>query len=440
VALIGNSQNRLLRYAISPQAEPPSGVKNVQLVLLPFWHLGGLIFSWQIGSKVEILDPSIMALGEQDAERDSVHQVVRRDSGPNKVFQGRVLDLTLADPAAQQFGIASLHHRASVFALEPFSEAHQLMGHLEAARFNYHYAHEHLLGRAMSLATLAEGITRLDCRRFDLVADRLSLIYYPFWVELAADGPRALWDAVSGYPEPLGQGAAPPGKEADDTYGHLILVALKCQDCGSPLPDGNRAMILPCCNCGKFWRVGESALEPFEAQFAMPRLLASELTWLPYWQVPVKVSYAGRQALTVSDLIEVLGVLRPPLDMPRAAGDSPLCYYVAAFGGMQLPRIDHSARDMTRFQPQLEALISPAEHGLEECFNCFFTAEDAQRLAYVSWIQIVPGTVVHRLRSLRIHTGQARLWYVPFEHAGRELVNLLTGLRYDWAVFRGVRH
>ena len=41
---------------------------------------------------------------------------------------------------------------------------------------------------------------------------------------------------------------------------------------------------------------------------------------------------------------------------------------------------------------------------------------------------------------MRMTTGQEQLWYVPFQARGRELVNLVTGLRYDRSSFRGVRH
>ena len=73
-------------------------------------------------------------------------------------------------------------------------------------------------------------------------------------------------------------------------------------------------------------------------------------------------------------------------------------------------------------------------------FTCFFGPEDAQQLAYVSWIPILPGVVLQRLRSLRVETATPALWYVPFEDQGREIANLLTGMRYDWTAFRGVRH
>jgi hypothetical protein len=214
------------------------------------------------------------------------------------------------------------------------------------------------------------------------------------------------------------------------------VVELRCQACGQELPAGNHSTILPCQSCGKFWQVTAAGLEAFDASYARPRMPATELKWLPFWQIPVQISYAGKQAERVADLTNVLGVLRSPSELPKAGPEQRLSYFVPAYGAMRAPRVDHAARDMTRHQPLMEAGAA----GQGEVYNCFFSPEDGRRMAYATWIQILPGTVVHRIRSLRIGTGTARLWYVPFDSSGRELVNLLTGIRYDWAAFRGVRH
>ncbi|PIE19878.1 MAG: hypothetical protein CSA65_00700 [Proteobacteria bacterium] len=73
-------------------------------------------------------------------------------------------------------------------------------------------------------------------------------------------------------------------------------------------------------------------------------------------------------------------------------------------------------------------------------FSCYFGPEDALKLAYVVWLQVIPGTVPKRLASLRVETSVVELWYVPFADRGREVTNLLTGMRYDRTVFRGVGH
>jgi hypothetical protein len=39
-----------------------------------------------------------------------------------------------------------------------------------------------------------------------------------------------------------------------------------------------------------------------------------------------------------------------------------------------------------------------------------------------------------------VQSSDPQLWYLPFLDQGRERVNLLTGMRHDQAMFRGVRH
>jgi len=265
----------------------------------------------------------------------------------------------------------------------------------------------------------------------------MSLLYYPFWIREGAE--PAVWDGVTGDPETLGTPGELPAAMPTGAFDQLRVLELTCQACGAGLPEGNNSVVLPCTGCGAFWLVTRDGLQRFSAGYArpaVPTLPADRLFWLPFWRLPVSLRYAGKPAGRVRDIRDVLGVLQPPGQLPAEPADGPLTYFVPAYGALQAPRVDHAARDMTRLQP----LLQQGEQGRGELFHCFFGPEDARALAYVTWILILPGTVPHRLRSLRIQPGDPALWYVPFRDHGRELVNLLTGLRYDRATFRGVRH
>jgi len=433
-ALMALCQDRVLRLVVRPKADRPADAgEGATLKLLPFWHLGGLVFSWNVGSKVEIVEDK--PVSSQANENVNASQTIRKDSGPMKVFAGRVLDISIPDPATLAHGVTSLRLRGAVFPVEPFAEEHEQLGEVVPATIDHRVAKDRLLSRAMSLSS-KEGMTRIDCRRFDVAAERLSMLYYPFWIARDESGTISAWDAVSGEPEVLSPGKQPE-HSATPLFDNLQLVELTCQACGHELPAGNHAMILPCRGCGSFWQVTAQGLQPFEARYARPQLQAQKLAWLPFWQLPVGVSYGGKQAQVANDLITELGVLRPPSQAPQSLPNSPLTYFAPAYGAMRAPRVDHAARDMTRHQPLLE----PGEPGAGELYNCFFSPEDARRLAYATFILILPGTVPRKLRSLRvIPAGDPTLWYVPFEDSGREVVNLLTGVRYDKSAFRGVRH
>jgi predicted RNA-binding Zn-ribbon protein involved in translation (DUF1610 family) len=437
-SLLALAEDRVLRYVVRPEAEPPAEAEGARLLLLPFWHLGGLLYAWQLGKKVEYVEDRPSSSGEAQDTGDIVGKI-RKDSGPQKVWAGRVLDQSLPDPATSAYGVTSLRTRAAVFPLEPFSREHEQLGQVVPACLDHRKSRGKLFAHAMRLAAAAEGLTQVDCQRFDLVSDALALYYYPFWVKNNDGGGYDVWDAVSGQPEQVSTPVDPPEASASGIFDELSLVELNCAACGGALPAGNHSTVIPCPGCGRFWQVTRQGLAPFEAFYARPRTAAQGTpVWLPFWRINVQVGYSGKRAACVADLTNVLGMLKVPGDKPRAAPDSPLCYYVPAFGAMKAPRVDHAARDLTRYQPAIEA----GELGRGELYTCFLGEDDARKLAYATWILVVQVTAVSRIRSLRIETGAASLWYVPFDQdrGGRELINLLTGVSYDRVAFRGVRH
>jgi LSD1 subclass zinc finger protein len=434
--LLAISRERLLRYVVRPAASRPEGTDGASLHLLPFWHLSGLLYGWDIGSKIEVEESDDHQYREGTG-RDPEPAItsIRKDSGPMKVFRGRVIDLTHPDPATLALGVASLRLRGAVFPLEPFAAAHESLGRVVPPTLDLPAVREQLLQRVLRKVQASDGLTHVECQRQDLVAETLSVFYYPFWVRREQQG-FSVWDAVTGDVEQVAPPAADPAHGASTAFDELEIVELACAGCGQPLTAGNRASVLPCMTCGKFWHVGRRGLEPFTASWARPQLAGQQIVWLPFWRMDVQLSYRGRNATRVVDLRTVLGQLRPPGAGKMAAEGSPLGFFVPAFGALKAPRLDFAARDMTRAQPRLEA----GEPATGEVYNCFFTPEDAQALAYATWIPLLPGVVVQGLRSLRVQAGSAALWYVPFDNRGRELVNMLTGIRYDWTAFRGVRH
>lgn len=439
VPLLAVSRRQVLRYLITPAAEPPAEAAGATLVMLPFWHLSGLLYGWNVGSKVSLETDPLGDVVETPHGDVKIPATVRRDSGPKKAFRSRVIDLSLPDPATAAFGVTSLRWRAAVFPMEPFAERHERLGRVVPPTLAIDTVRESLYERAMTLGTLPDDMSRLDCQRQDLISEELALYYYPFWLREDGAGEGRLWDGVTGEPEPTKRYGQPaPSSGPVRVFDELSLIELRCRECDAPLSGGNRSVIIPCMSCGRFWMVRRQGLQPFSASRAAVLLPEeADLAWLPFWRVPVRVRFQGREATQVKDLITQLGVMRPPNQSEPEPPEAPLVYYVPAYGSLRAPRIDHAARDMTRAQPHLEP-IPTAEAG--EVFHCFFDPDDARALAYVSWIQILPSSMGHQLRSLRLEAGEPALWYIPFEQRGRELTNLITGLRYDRSSFRGVRH
>lgn len=434
-SLLAVCEGRLLRFIIRPQeAAQPRGSQGAKLLLLPFWHMGGLLYGWDVGSRVTYEEPDTSQNEQQDAEAQNVP--IRNDTGPMKFFRGRVVDIHQPDPATLALGVTSLRLRAAVFPLEPFDAEHESLGQVVPAIMDLEDVRSQLYERTMNPGRPTEGMTRLDCQRLDLVSTTISLYYYPFWVRSRSGEAPEVWDGVTGNPETLGTPVDAPEAAPASAFDSIKMIELICEKCGAPLPAGNHSMVLPCTACGLFWQVTRDGLQPFSAHFARSVQEAGDLHWLPFWRIPSTLNYGGKQASRVLDMRNVLGMIKPLGGCPSAPPSDPLSYYVAAYGAMKMPRIDHAARDMTRTQPLLKKGQRPGG----EIFHCFYGPQDARDLAYVTWMLIVPGTVPHRLRSLRIQTGEPELWYVPFADRGRELVNQITGVRYDRSAFKGVRH
>jgi len=447
-SLLALTHDRLLRYLVRPVA--PSPAEGAELLLLPFWHLSGLVYGFDLGKRVEIVDEPRDVYAEQgrgSGEGEIVMRSERRDSGPQRVFRGRVVAQSLPDAATLALGVVSLGVRGSVFPLEPFSADADTIGHTVPPALAPALAREKLECRALDLAR--GDLTHIELQRAELVAETLSLFYYPYW--LLEGGERRIWDAVSGQPERITPPREAPPLGGSVSFDELRILELACSSCGGALVAGNNAKVLPCSGCGLHWEVSAQGLRPFTAHAARPlrppdspvrppdtpggALGPRKTVWLPFWRVEVSLRYEGREASRIADLRQVLGLHVPPGELPVADPGSPLCYYVPAYGALKAPRMDVAARDLTRRQPLLEA----ADRGPGELYTCFLGADDARRLGYATFLQLLP-PVARRLQSLRLSTGAVSLWYLPFAQGDRELENLLTGQPYDRAIFRGVRH
>ncbi|MCK5800100.1 MAG: hypothetical protein KAI47_23075, partial [Deltaproteobacteria bacterium] len=440
--LLALTRHRLLRYTIRPHATRPEEASEAKLYLAPFWFLSALHYGFDIGSKVVIeTDTNAMRQNSNQTLDESYPTVTRRDTGPQKLFRGRVVERWIADPAARAFGIESLRLRAAIHPLEPFTAEHERLGVVLPTYLDVDDARARTYALALTIGVASDGLTKLDCQRSDLIAETLSLLYYPFWIDTSSPGtPPRVWDAVNGNPEHTAT-PQPIAKLAPLTpvFDELSLVEARCQRCKEPLPLTGHGIVYPCHACDTFWVAEKTGLEPFSASYAKPQVAPTAdapLLWLPFWRVEAIVSYAGQRASEVLHAHTLLNISRPPGGLPGAPANDPLSYFVPAYGSMRAPRLDFAARDLNRLQPLLER----GHYESGKFFSCFLGPEDALKLAYVVWLQIIPGALPKRLASLRVETGAVELWYVPFADQKRELTNLLTGMRYDRRVFRGVGH
>lgn len=401
-SLLALTNERLLRWVIPPEADAP--LPGAELQFVPFWRLTALLYCWDMNPR--------------EAE--------------GKRFRGLVASRLIPDATAIALGITNLRLRLSVHPMEPFAQQHESLGRVLPVSLDPKSARAQLHDTILNQDVVGDQSSRLEIQRVDLMLETLSVIYYPFWIFNAGLKPQA-WDGVSGDEEAVFPTQIEAANGTPAIFDQLKVVELSCGECGSPLSVGTHSVILPCASCGAFWVAGEGGLEAFTASYADPEYRGEPTLWLPQWQVSVEVGFAGKSASTVAEMYDLLGVRRPPGSGQVDRPDAPLCYYAPAYGSLRGPRLDVVALDMTMVQPVLR------EHagGDGERIACFNGPEDARRMGYVSWIKLLPGT--KRLKSLRVQPRDVRLWYLPFQAQGIDLLNLMTGVNYNRQVLRGVR-
>jgi LSD1 subclass zinc finger protein len=401
-SLLALTNERLLRWVIPPEADAP--LPGAELQLVPFWRLTALLYCWDINSR--------------EAE--------------GKRFRGIVASRLIPDATAIELGITNLRLRLSVHPMEPFAQEHESLGRVLPVSLDPGRARARLYDAVLNQDVAGDPSIGLESQRVDLLLETLSVIYYPFWILNAGPKPLA-WDGVSGDEEAVFPTQIEAASGTSAMFDQLKVVELSCGECGSPLPAGTHSVVLPCASCGAFWVAGEDGLEAFTASYADPQYKGETTLWLPQWQVSVEVSFAGKSASRVAEMYDVLGVRRPPGCGQVERPDAPLCYYAPAYGSLRGPRLDVVALDMTLVQP----VLNEHEGGAGERICCFNGPEDARRMAYVSWIKLLSST--KRLMSLRVQPREVRLWYLPFQAQGIDLLNLMTGAPYNRQVLRGVR-
>ena len=142
---------------IQAAAEPPPEAQGAELILLPFWHLSGLIYGFDVGNRVEIEQAEPVS-----ANPEYSPGVIRTETGRTKTFRGRIVDLSIPDPAALAHGVTSLRLRAAIHALEPLGDEDQLPGRLVPATADLTAIREQLRTRAFGFSGPTDGMNRLD--------------------------------------------------------------------------------------------------------------------------------------------------------------------------------------------------------------------------------------------------------------------------------------
>jgi hypothetical protein len=154
------------------------------------------------------------------------------------------------------------------------------------------------------------------------IGETASVIYSPVY---CANG--RVYDAVLKKPLDLQTKDAEVEQaliSTPDEKWHVEFFPLLCPNCGADLPGEKNALIVFCSNCNSAWNPSNKKFTKVE--FATWQEKGDDITYLPFWQLKVKVS--GIHLETYADLIKVA-------NLPKASSEewakTPFYFYAPAF-------------------------------------------------------------------------------------------------------------
>ncbi len=186
------------------------------------------------------------------------------------------------------------------------------------------------------------------------------------------------------------------------------LIAIKCLQCGLPVPAQPADIAFGCPHCGQVALIAGDRLVPQPAFWGVPRAGVTPAGWLPFWV------FAGQVALPVR---ETFGGLGFGDGGPDPLWQAPRRLWVPAFS-LTLDLAKQWGVALTRGQPQFASGAPPAGVALS---GCVVTVEDAHKLAefVVLSIEAERKDMLKRI-AIQLPGGAPELWVLPSD--GRQLV------------------
>ena len=154
------------------------------------------------------------------------------------------------------------------------------------------------------------------------IGETASVIYSPVYC-----ANNRVYDAILKKPLDLQKRDAEVEQallSAPDEKWRVDFIPLLCPDCGADLPGEKDALIVFCDNCHSAWNPSNKNFT--KINFFTWQEKGEDITYLPFWQLKVKVS--GFQLETYADLIKVANLPKAPAEVWT---NTPFYFYSPAF-------------------------------------------------------------------------------------------------------------
>jgi len=415
--LLFQSQKKILRYFLPPKLEKSQvrflidrfrktngqslskRVDEIRLFYVPFWRFTAQVF-------YTIIDQTSLVPAPDDSEEE----ILTKD-----------WDINFAAHIENDLGVATLGIRSQWLKLNILTHRRLLKdGEVLNLNTNSSQAKDRAL---KSLRLYTDKKKSYDDELIlRLIEERLSLIYFPFWVAnfIAPEG--KFFQTIDGITKrTLKQGSGyfelkQANQEDAEKLHPLKIVPHRCPNCAWDLPVTPFHVVFPCNNCKRIWKLSQNGYkqvtgEKAKADQEQGISPSKDLAYYPFWVFQTKLQ--DEQTLSVQD---ALRLLPSEIGLFKASDKRrPLLFYVPGFNIKNLNRIPAVGLAFTRSQPAWQ----PEANNKGKLEGVFITEEDAKELAEIIWVNLICSRTnldFETWRNLKFEN--ARVVWLPFFEDG----------------------
>jgi LSD1 subclass zinc finger protein len=415
--LLFQSQKKILRYYLEPKLKKrevrflidrfrklngeslSKRTDEIKLLYLPFWRFTAEVFYTIINRTSLVSDPE----------------------APEEEILTKDWDINFCAHTSNNLGIATLGIRSKWLKLSVLIDRNLLK---DATVLGLNLNSSEAKKRALkSLQLYTDKKKSYDDELvMRLLEERLSLIYFPFWVANFITPEGKFFQVIDGITERIlkqGSGYFEFKKEKREDAERLYplgIIPHRCPNCGWDLPVVPFHVVFPCGNCKRIWQISENGYQQVKGEKAKPEQdyiinSSKSLGYYPFWVFEIKLK--GKGKVSIQDVVKIL---------PSEVGlfkvedkSKSFLFYIPAFRIKNLRKIPDVSYAFTRTQPSLET-----ETGKKgKLKGVFISQEDAKKLAEILWTNLISSKTNLDLKEWEnLVCENGRILWLPFYQDG----------------------
>ncbi len=376
------------------------------LLYAPYWRVNGMLFQWVFGKKYF------------------------RSPGGQKAWENfkklRATPWFRTFPAfdSSKWGLFSIGLRVQVLKIWPFNK--QKMGK-DSLLIKQSIPFKEAINQALKsiVHQRSSGSIEVEMAKSELIGERYSLVYFPFYCYTLKDNGRKSLLIVDGLSHKVIKGKLDIDELKRTSSGDKIpykplnFIPFKCPNCGWDLPFTPHAKIHVCRTCGRAWQEKGGDYMPVPYRISLKdKSIKTQWKYLAFWRLTGIIKTQDREYRTLKEFYDLFPLPRV-LD-EEAIKKRNISFYIPAIRIKNVKIVDKFAAQLTSTQPQFKEIEPNTIEDLN-LSDVWLSLKEAKEMAYVllySMTKKEHKKTKNAVKKADIHFTNSRLIWLPFMEKG----------------------